>query len=803
MIRNYILIAWRNLLKYKVITGINLLGLTVAFTVCLLLVLSVCYEFSYDKFHVNGKDIYRTYFSIQTLEGNNLQASMPYPMMDALKEECPEIKYGSRYNIQGGELEYNGKHAMKTISYVDRDFFSMFSFRLIRGHITAALSHRNNIVLDEETAQALFGEEDPLNKQVKMQAGGSWRLYTVSGIVERTPGNSSVQYSVLTLFENDIENNKHSGNWYHNYHDLFVQLLPGTDPRNVEAHTQHLISKQYQERIAGMKRDGVKPAENGQYVSLLLQPLLSLHTDTSVVSFGSVISRTYLNILLAVACFVMVIACINFINLKVGRSFTRCLEVGLRKTMGASSRQLAMQFWGEAVLTCFMALLLSIPLFFLLLPHYKEIFESSLTGNILFQPATILFILICFLVITVIAGGYPAWIMARLNARTMLKGKLQLKTSAPLRSGLIISQFAVAILLISCTLVTWKQLSYLRNRPLGYNKEQVISIPVGSEVNGKEALELLRQKLEREPFAVSATGLSDNFGEGIDGSDYKWGISFDYKERTIGMRWLNVGYDFIKTTDLTLLSGRDFNSADSEGIIINEQMALQMGEKDPVGIKLIYDPAKTPLTVIGVVKDFNFLSLRNKVEPLGIVMYSPIPVNFLLVKVRPDNLPAAMDKLSAIWSSIAPNTSFKGSFIDENINRQYLREERLTRIFIYAAIIAITLSCMGLFALAVLLIMQRTREIGIRKVMGASAGNILELITFNFIKLILIAMVIATPLAYYFMNNWLKSFAFGVKLEWWWLLIAGLLALTVALCTIGYQSLKAAFMNPSASLKSD
>jgi ABC-type antimicrobial peptide transport system permease subunit len=228
-----------------------------------------------------------------------------------------------------------------------------------------------------------------------------------------------------------------------------------------------------------------------------------------------------------------------------------------------------------------------------------------------------------------------------------------------------------------------------------------------------------------------------------------------------------------------------------------------MGEKDPVGMKLVYDPTKTPLTIIGLVRDFNFLSLRNKVEPLGIVMYAPIPVNFLVVKVRPDNLPAAMDKISAIWASIAPNTAFKGSFIDENINRQYLREERLTRIFIYAAIIAITLSCMGLFALAVLLIMQRTREIGIRKVMGASAGNILELITFDFVKLIFIAMIIATPLAYYFMNNWLKGFAFGVKLEWWWLLSAGLLALTVALCTIGYQSLKAAFMNPSTSLKSD
>jgi ABC-type antimicrobial peptide transport system permease subunit len=267
-----------------------------------------------------------------------------------------------------------------------------------------------------------------------------------------------------------------------------------------------------------------------------------------------------------------------------------------------------------------------------------------------------------------------------------------------------------------------------------------------------------------------------------------------------------VGYDFVKTMDLKLLKGRDFSntfSTDSNSMVINEQMARQLGEKDPIGIKLVYDTAQAPMTVIGVVKDFNFQSLHTKVEPLGLVMYAQMPINVLLVKVRPDNLPGIMSKLKGVWTEISPRSEFKGNFIDENINRQYDREERFTRIFVYAAVVAIVLSCLGLFALAILAIMQRTKEIGIRKALGASALSIVQLVTRDFVKLIFIAMVIATPLAYYFMNKWLEGFAFSVEIKWWWLLSAGLLALLVALCTIGYQSLKAALTNPVKSLRSE
>lgn len=806
MLRNYLKIAFRNLLKHKVNTVINLLGLTVAFTICLLLVMSVYYEFSYNKYHVNGKDIYRPYFSVQEPNGKRLDASMPEPMLKALKDQFPVVKYGTRYNRMGCELEYNGKHFMRQITYADKDFFSMFSFPLTKGHATKVLEDRDNIVLNEEVANAIFGEENPIGKQVRMQAGGAWRVYTVSGVGAKAPDNSSFAYQAITLFENE-DNYSHIANeWQSTNHDLFIQLVPGADPHKFELATHNFINKQYESNIKDLKRDGAQPAANGQYVELLLQPFLKMHTDTSMRAVGDVISRTYLNMLLAVACFVMLIACINFINLSIGRSFTRSREVGLRKTLGAMPRQVAIQFWGEAALVCLIALLISIPLFYVLLPYYKDTFGSSLTTKVLFQPATIAYIIGCFLIITLIAGGYPAWIMTRMDAIKILKGKLRLKTSGSLRNGLIISQFSIAIVLISCTLITWKQLNYLRTQPLGYNSSQVVSIPVGNEVNGKDALQLLRQKLAAEPAVISVTGLSTNLGIGVDGGSYTWGTGFDYKNRAVNMKWLNVGHDFVQTLDLKLLKGRDFSTAfssDSNGIVINEQMVRQLGEKDPIGVKLVHDTTEAPMTVIGVVKDFNFQSLHTKVEPMGLVMYARMPINFLMVKVRPDNLPGIMNKLSGIWAGIAPRSEFKGSFIDENINRQYNREERFTRIFIYAATVAIVLSCLGLFALAILAIMQRTKEIGIRKALGASAVNIVQLITRDFVKLIFIAMVIATPLAYYFMNKWLEGFAFSIEIKWWWLLSAGLLALMVALCTIGYQSLKAALTNPVKSLKSE
>ncbi|MGN7719401.1 ABC transporter permease [Chitinophaga sp. 22620] len=807
MIRNYLKIALRNLWKHKTNTLINLLGLTVAFTICLLLLLSVYYEFSFNKFHKDPQDLYRAYFSVQQPERTDLQPSMPEPMLKALKEQFPAVEYGTRYNRNSSEIEYKGKHFFKELGFGDADFFSMFSFPLEKGNAPQALAGRDNIVLTRPVADAIFGKEDPIGKQLRVQSGGPWKVFTVSAVAADMPANSSIRFDAIVLFEHGYTYPNSVGKWDVTNHDLILRLKPGADKAAFEKAAQGFISKQYADYIGDLKRDGARPAPNGQYMQLLLQPLLSAHVDVDMRGLGDTISRSYLYMLLAVSVFVLFIACINFINLSVGRSFTRSREVGLRKTLGALPFQVGMQFWGEAAIVCAAALLISIPLFYAVLPQYKLIFGSSLETAVLQQPLVIASVIGGFLLVTVLAGGYPALVMTRMDAVNILKGKLKLKTSGSLRNGLIIGQFAIAILLIGCTLIAWQQLNFLRARPLGYNSSQVVSIPVGQEIGGREALALLRQKLAAEPSVLSVSGISNNLGMGEDGGSYSYSIGFDYHNRNISMAWLNVGYDFTKTMDLSIKYGRDFSQSfgsDSTGIIINEQMARKMGVVNPVGEILQVDALnQTQMKVLGVIKDFNFQSLHKPVEPMGLVMYADMPINYLLVKVRPDNLPGIMDKLKAIWAQIAPRSDFRGSFIDENINRQYNREERFTQIFVYAAAVAIVLSCLGLFALAVLAIMQRTREIGIRKALGASSGSIVQLITKDFVKLIFIAMIIATPLAWYFMNTWLENFAFSVQIKWWWLLAAGLLALAVALCTIGYQSLRAAFANPVKSLKTE
>ncbi len=792
--------------KHKTNTFINLLGLTVAFTICLLLLLSVYFEFSFDKFHQQPEDLYRTYFKVQQPEKPILQSSMPEPMLKALKEQFPAVQYGTRYNRNGCEIVYNGKHFFNELAFGDPDFFTMFNFPLEKGNAPQALEGRNNIVLTRATANAIFGNENPIGKQLQVQSGGPWKAFIVSAVAAEIPTTSSIRFDAVVPFEHGFTYPATVGKWDATNHDIILRLKHGTDVKAFEKAVQGLINLQYKDYIGDLKRDGAVAAPNGQYMELLMQPYLNMHTDSSMRGAGETISRSYLYMLLSVAVFVMFIACINFINLSVGRSFTRTREVGLRKTLGALPFQVGLQFWGEAAIICALALLISIPVFYVVLPYYKAVFGSSLETGVLNQPVIIASIIGSFLLVTLLAGGYPALVMTRMDAVNILKGKLRLKTSGGLRNGLIIGQFAIAILLIGCTLVAWNQLNFLRARPLGYNSSQVVSIPVGQEVNGREALELLRQKLNAEPSVLSVTGLSKNMGVGIDGGSYTFSLGFDYKNRNISMEWLNVGYDFTQTMDLAMASGRDFSrnfSTDSSGIVINEQMARKMGVKDPVGEILQIEELNLPMKVIGVVKDFNFQSLHRPVEPMGLVMYKEMPINYLLVKVRPDNLPVIMGKLKTHWAQIAPRSEFRGSFLDENINRQYNREERFTQIFVYAAVVAIVLSCLGLFALAVLAIMQRTREIGIRKALGASTVSIVQLITKDFVKLIVIAMIIATPLAWYFMSIWLKDFAFSVQIQWWWLLAAGLIALAVALCTIGYQSLKAAFANPVKSLKTE
>jgi len=806
MVKNYFKTAWRNLLKHKSESIINLVGLCVAFTCALLLFLSVYYEFSYDRFHQNRNSIYHLYFNINKVKEVETTSTMPVPLAPSLKETYPGIKYAVRSSNIGGIIRYKDKKLNKNLKLTDPDFFNMFSFPFSKGNSVGALNGINNIVLTENTSKIIFSEEDPIGKAIELQVDGQWKPFIVSGITASPPENSSISYDMVVRFENDSEYQSNSTRWDNFNHDVYIQLHDGISASAMEEKTASFISKNFAEDIENLKRDGASPFNDGSFIQLQLQSLLDMHTNTKIYAEGGSISKSYLYLLLTIGCLILIIACINFINLGIGRSFTRTYEIGLRKTLGAQRFQLVGQFWTEALLIFLLALLISSGLSYWLIPKYKQLFAMNIDREILLSPYVWLSVIGIFFFVTMLAGGYPAWLMSRFNVVQILKGKVSIRGSQKLRNSLIVVQFSIAILLIICTLVAWQQITYLRTKPLGFNRNQVISIPVEGEVNPTTVLELLKVKLAPYPSLESISGIYNNLGRGLDGSTRRSVMGFDYKSKGISTTWMGVSYDFVKTLDLKIVAGRDFSKqllTDSNAIVINEAMAEQLGEINPVGSLLPVRENEAPKQVIGIVKNFNFESLHGKIEPLTLVLESNFPPNYILVKVKPEDLSGSMQLLKDAWKRIVPTETFKGSFLDENVDRQYRREEKLGKIFVYGAIIAIILSCMGLLAMVILMIAQRIKEIGIRKVLGASVADVTSLLTKNFIRLVVIAILIASPIAWYFMNNWLQDFAYRITIGWWVFAVAGIAALLLALFTISFQAIKAATANPVKNLRTE
>ncbi len=806
MFKNYLKIAYRNILKHKVDSAINLVGLCVAFTAALLIFLSVFFEFSYDNFHKNKNDIYHIYTKMYNTTGAEVSTAIPVPMTTTLKNNYPEVLYAARYLNKSGHVRYNDKQLNRDLRLTDPDFLKMFSFPLIKGDAATALNDLNNIVLSEKAAEAIFGAEDGIGKTIELKSGEDWKPFIVSAIISNLPDNSSIQYDMLARFENDQYYNQNLSEWNNWTHSAYIQLKDGVSPQLFSKKANAFYDQYFSESITQLKRDGAKPADDGAFMQLGLMPLADVHTATDVLVEGRSIGANYLYLLLGIGILILLIASINFINLSIGRSFTRSHEIGLRKTLGALQSHVVLQLWVEALLLCFIALAMSAVLTYVLLPHYTQLFQMSVAREILYSPSVWIAVLLGFLLISIIAGGYPAWMIARVNIISIFKGKFSIRTSHGLRNSLIVVQFAIAVLLMICTFVTWQQVNYLRSRPIGFNRNQVISVPIEGNQNPNVVLERLRQKLSSNPQIESVSGIYNNLGRGLDGSTRSSVVSFDYKNKTMRSTWLGISYDFTKTMDLQLVEGRDFSRqfpTDSNAMIINESMAKQIGEKNLIGLQLPVHDSARPMTVIGIVKDFNYESLHKKIGPVSFVIEEPFGVHYALIKVTPANLPQSMNLIAGVWKEILPNAEFKGSFVDENIERQYRREAKMGQIFVSGALIAIVLSCMGLLAMVILIVTQRVKEIGIRKVLGASIPNIVMLISKDFIWLVLIAFVIAAPIGWWSMQQWLDNFAYRINIEWWVFALVALLAVFIAFLTVSIQALRAATANPIKNLRTE
>jgi len=803
MLRSYLTIALRTLWRSKGYTAINVAGLSVAFCTSLFLLLMAYLQLTYDAFHADGDRIFQTYFFTNHPEGAARSGSMPLPLMPALKAEHPEVEATRLVTARTSLVEYRGKYLDKEVNYTDPDFFKIFSFPLRKGSPQTALNTLSSIVISESLARAAFGDEDPMGKQVLVGSKGNQQSYLVTGVLADAPYNSSIRYDALVRVENQPGYHAQKSQWDSYSHRVFVKLPPGTDRETFETRLKAFAHKYYPGTLAELKSKGTRPDARGDLFALRMQQLSSVHFDAEI-SGGRGAPVAVIYLLLVIAFFVLLIACINFINLSIARSFTRAREVGVRKTMGALKGQLFTQLWGESVIICLAGLVAGFALFHGLIPSFNATFNTRLEASHLGQPAFMGLMVGTFAVVTLVAGGYPAWQMTRFSPVAVLKGKVSLKQPGILRNSLLVTQFAVSCLLACCTVVAVRQLDFLRQQPVGFEKEQVISIPVGSHADGRQVLQRLRNKLAADPAVVAITGSGVNLGKGKDRVTVRSSVDFPYKGRQVSTDWLLVDYDYLETLNIKLLAGRAFDpayAADSLGrVVITQSMARQMGEKQPVG-KVFGD--KGEHEIIGVVPDFNLYSVTNEALPITLRISHSEPIHYIFVRVAPQGLAGAMDKLAGAWKEVAPQTEFMGSFLDQNVNAWYETEERLSQMFSLAAGITIVLSCLGLFAVALLLTEQRTKEIGIRKVLGASVPSIIVAVSRGFVKLVLIALGIALPLAWFGLRQWLAHYTVRTEISPWLFAGVGAAALLTALGTVSFHSVKAALANPVKALRSE
>lgn len=805
MLRNYFKIAWRSLWKSRLLTSVNILGLSVAFAVSILLALTAFRELSYDRFHRND-GLQQLYISIQRPQGAEERSNLPMPLTPAIRQEFPEVKAATRLMGASGSVRYQDKTFGADVRAVDPDFLTMFSFPLVKAETRQPLSNLSSIVITQKMAGVIYGKEEPVGKPLEIYIGNRWETFTVSAVAKDIPDNSSIDFDILCRFEHAPGYEGQKNSWNSSTHEVFLQLNPNASAASFERRARSFVNKYFTAQLRDLQRDGAKASGSGELIALHLIRLQDIHFN-SISSSGGEMSRVYPYLLLLIAGFILFIACVNFMNLTIAGAFGRSREIGMRKILGAFQAQLVIQLWGEAVLACLLALAAGIVITYLVLPGYNALFNNHISLTLLKHPWLLLSLLLSFLLVTLVAGGYPAWIIARLNTIKVLKGSLEAGKSNRVRNTLMITQFVISSLLICCTLIAWQQLDYLRRLPLGYNKEQVVSIPVPDNVDPAKAMQHMRNTLSGQSGVLSVTGTDINMGRGRDGSSATSVVSFDYKGHTVHSNWLRIDYDYARTLGLQLVVGRDFSRAygtDSTALVINEKMAAQLGgNQAALGARLPVGDSAHPYTVIGIVRNFNFRSLREEIGPLSMNMDPSEAVRYIFVRVSPYNLPASLAMVQKRWEEAYPENRTEASFLDENTDRQYRKEQQFSSIFMSAAVLAIIISCMGLFTISVLVMTKRTREIGVRKVLGASVTGIVTLLSRDFIRLVLLSVIIASPIAWYLMEKWLQDYPYRIHINISVFIVAGALALLIAIITVSVQAVRAALMNPVKSIRTE
>ena len=809
MIRSYLTIALRNLWKSRGYAAINVAGLAVAFCICIFLFLTAYQQLTFDSFHRDGDRIFQTYLFKNDPEKSTKSGSMALPLAPALKTDYPELEAVTRVMTGRKSLvEANGKYFDKLICFTDSDFLTIFSFPLLSGNRVSALRELSNVVIGQNMARDIFGTANPVGKRLRIGNDGHQKDYIVSGVIADTPDNSSVRYDALVRIENAPNYQTSKDNWGDGSHAVYLKLPPRVNQLAFEKRLKPFVQTYFRAAITELNQKKAIADPKGDVVALRLQPLADVHFNREI-SDNKGTPITVIYVLLGMAFFILSIACINFVNLSIARSFKRAREVGVRKALGALKGALFVQIWSESALICGLGFLGGTVLAYGFMSVFNAAFGSNFKMATVLQPGFVVLILVVFVLVTLAAGGYPAWQMAKLNPVAVLKGHTTTKRPGALRNSLIVIQFTLSSLLACCTIIILQQIAYLRQSPLGFDKEQVISIPVGTQVNGRQVLGWLRNELANDPAVLAITGTSVNLGKGKDRVITRTIVGFSYKGRKVSTDILLVDFDYLKTLHIKPIAGRDFSRAYASDsvhrIVITQSMATMLSVKNAVGTLVGDDSDTTGVKdqIIGVVPDFHLYSVADEAKPITMHLSGSEPIHYIFVRVAPHSLSGSMEKLKKAWTEVAPQAEFIGSFLDQNVDAWYQNEEQLAQILSLASGTAILLSCIGLFAIALLVMEQRTKEIGIRKVMGASIPGIVLLLSRDFVKLVLIALCIAIPLGWYGMQLWLANYAYRIAISPWVFVAVGLSAIGIALITVSFQSIRAALLNPVKSLRNE
>jgi putative ABC transport system permease protein len=799
MFRNYLIISFRNVLRHKGYSFINIAGLAIGMAICILIMLWVIKELSYDRYHANADHIYRLCMDAN-IGGNQIQAPISNsPAASAMIQDFPEVIDAVRIQPQDKVLVELGSKRFyeENVAYADNSIFNVFSFPMISGDPKTALATAYSIVLTRSMAEKYFGDEDPIGKTLRLNGEHD---FTITGIVQDVPINSHFTFDMLCSFQTLYqENGEYLEQWLEFSYATYLLLPENSDYQALEQKFPAFIDRYMGKELTSL----------GSTIDFFLQPLTDIHlySNMNLESSGNGdIANIYL--FSGIALFVLLIACFNFINLSTARSSMRAKEVGVRKTFGAPKGKLIQQFLGESLIYSFLSLILAVILLEIFVPLFNSITQDRLTVNYFHPPWLIPGLAALALIVGLVAGIYPAFFLSSFKPIRVFKGNLRLgAANVRFRSVLVVSQFAISIALIIGTFTIYDQLLYMRHKKLGFAKDQVLVITEVNDAPG-QALHTLKYELAKITGVVSVSETNRIPGEDIRKSVFvPEGYSEDQAQM---MDHTYADPDYIPTLGIEMAAGRNF-SADlatdtSESVIINETAARKFGWDNPVG-KIIKTPNLTenglewiPKTVIGVVKDFHITSLHLKIEPI-IIRYLTTNPELICVKVSGDDITHTINLMKKKWDEIYPSRPMDYFFLDESFDRMYRSDERLGKIALSFAVLAIFVGCLGLFGMSSFTAERRTKEIGIRKTLGASVGGIVGLLSREFMVLVIIANALAWPIGYYAMHKWLQDFAYHINLSVVPFVFAGLLALLIALATVCFQAIKAALANPANALK--